>query len=97
HWGQLVKQPSRELPRLDLVLLARELVDHRDAHAGVTDPVTELRGEIPLDLLPAQGADPLEERAHLELGAPLGEERPPRAHRVTRLALAHDHLVGPVI
>ena len=53
HWGQLVKQPSLELPRLDLVLLARELVDHRDAHAGVTDPVTQLRGEIPLDLLPA--------------------------------------------
>ena len=58
EWGancrQLVEQAPFELPRLDLVLLARKLVDHRYTNLGSPDPVAQLRGQIPLDLLAAQ-------------------------------------------
>src|ERR1700730_17327736 len=54
---QLVQQPPFNLPRLYLVLLAREFVDHRAARVGVADPVTKLRGQIPLNFFSAQSPD----------------------------------------
>ncbi len=47
-----MEQSSFELPRLDLELFARKLVDHRYTNLSSTDPVAQLRGQIPLDLLP---------------------------------------------
>ena len=58
--GQLVQQAPFELPRFDLVLLARELVDHGDSRLRVADPVPQLGGQIPLNFLAAQSADTLE-------------------------------------
>ena len=60
-----MQQSPLELPRFDLVLLARELVDDCHARIRVADPVPQFRGQIPLDFLPAQGANALEQRTDL--------------------------------
>lgn len=57
--GALMQQSTFKLSRLDPVLLAGELIDNGDAHVRVANPVSKLRGEIPLDLFPAQGANSL--------------------------------------
>src|SRR4029077_15982167 len=86
-----------ELPRLDLVLLARKSVDHRYTNLGGTDPVAQLRGQIPLDLLAAQATDAVEQGADLECGAWLGKEHASRVHGVARLSFVHDHLIDALI
>src|SRR2546430_8260702 len=83
--------------RLDLVLLARKLVDDRHANLGVADPVAQLRGQIPLDLLAGKCTDSLQQRADAKLGAAFGEQDPSRAYRVTRVTLTHRHLVGTLV
>ena len=95
--GELMQQPSLVGARLDLVLLARKLVDHRHANLGVADSVAQLRGQIPLDLLAGKGTDSLQQGADAKLRAAFGEQDPSRAHRVPRVALAHRHLVGTLV
>src|SRR5215469_12326322 len=92
-----MEQAAFELPRLDLVLLASKFVDYRDTNLGSTDPVTQLRGQIPLDLLATQAADAVEQGTNLEFGARLDKEDASRIHGVARIALAHNHLVDPLI
>src|SRR3954462_14049771 len=65
----LMQQSSFKLPRFDFILLACELIDHRHADLRVADPVPQLRGQIPLDFLPAQGSNSLEQRTDFELRA----------------------------
>src|SRR5580700_10136854 len=92
-----MEQSSFELPRLDLELFARKLVDHRYTNLSSTDPVAQLRGQIPLDLLAAQATDALEQGTDLELGARLGKEHASRVHGVARIPFAHNHLIDPLI
>src|SRR5215471_9361366 len=92
-----MEQAAFELPRLDLVLLARKFIDYRDTNLGSTDPVAQLRGQIPLDLLSAQAADAVEQGTDLEFGARLDKEHASRVHPVARIALAHNHLIEPPI
>jgi hypothetical protein len=94
---KLVEQSPFELPRLDLVLLARKLVDHRYPNLGSADPVAQLRGQIPLDLLAAQTADAVEQRADPELGSRLGKEHASRIHGVARISFVHGHLIDALI
>ena len=46
-----MKQVAGELAWLDVEFLARVAIDHLDPHAGVTDALAQLRGQIPLYLL----------------------------------------------
>ena len=66
---QLMQQSALKLSRLHFILLARQLIDHRDPRLRVADPVPQLGGQVPLDLLPAQGPDALEQGADLQLRA----------------------------
>jgi hypothetical protein len=61
NWRKLVQQAAFELPRLDLVLFARDLIDNRYANPAVANAVAQLRGEIPLYFFAAQAADPIEQ------------------------------------
>jgi hypothetical protein len=78
-------------------LLARQLVDHSQADLCAAQPVAEFRGQEPLDLLPAQGADALEQRADLQLGAAFGEQHASHRDPVPSVALTHRHLVGALV
>lgn len=64
------------LTRLDQILLARELVDDGDPNPGLADPVAQLRGEIPLNLLAREPTHSLEERSDVDLGAAIGDQGP---------------------
>jgi hypothetical protein len=92
-----MQQAAFELARFHLVLLAHELIDHRDPDFRVPNPVPEFRGEIPLDFLATQAPNPFQQRADFELSALLGKQRAPRGHVVARIALAHGHLVGALV
>ena len=95
--GKLVQQPALERAWLDFVLLAGELVDDTYPHPRRAQPVAQLGGEKPLDLLAAQAADALEKRADLELGAAFGEEHSALRDLVARVPLAHRHLIGTLV
>src|ERR1700730_2657401 len=92
-----MEQAAFELPRLDLVLLWRKFIDDRYTNLGSTDPVAQLRGQIPLDLLAAQATDAVELGADLELGAWVGKEHASRAHGVARIPFVHNHLIEALI
>src|SRR4030095_15686931 len=59
--GQLMQPPSFVLPRLDGVLLPSNLVDHRNARAGMPNAIAQLRREIPLDLFSRERANSIEQ------------------------------------
>src|SRR5260370_31743771 len=92
-----MQQPTLVYARLDLVLLARELVDDSHANLRASDPVTQFRGQIPLDLLAGEYPDPLKQGADAKFRAAFGEQDAPGAHRVARVALAHRHLVRALV
>src|SRR5215470_18348600 len=94
---QLVKQAALELPRLDLVLLARQSIDDRYANSAAANSIAQLGCQVPLDFLAGQSANAVQERTDLDLRALLAKKRAPRPHRVARIAFAHDHLIGPII
>ena len=95
---QLVQQSTLELPRFDFVLLARELVDHRYASLRVADPVPQLRGQIPLDLLAAQACGFPRAAGLILSSVPFSANNTRRGlHLVPRIPLAHRHLVGALI
>jgi hypothetical protein len=85
------------LARLDQVLLARELIDDSDPDPGFADPVAQLRGEVPLNLFAREPAHSSQERSDMDLGAAVGDEGPLGRHRVARISLANDHLIGALI
>ena len=58
-----MKQPTRVLAGLDFQFLPRLSILDRDAHAGLTDPVAKLGGQIALDPLTFQLSEPGEKRA----------------------------------
>ncbi len=91
---ELVQEPTLELPRLDLELGSRGPVDDADRYARVTDPVAQLRGEVPLDLLAAEVLDARQDAADQHLGSRLGKERRTRGDAIARVALAKVHLPG---
>src|SRR5215471_9914488 len=85
------------LARLDQILLAREPIDDSDPDSGLADSVAQLRGEVPLNLLARESSHSLEERSDMDLGAVVGDQGPLGRHRVARISLAHDHLIGALI
>src|SRR5215469_378780 len=85
------------LARLDQILLAREPIDDSDLDPGLADPVAQLRGEVPLNLFAREPAHSLQKRGDMDLGAAVGDQGPPLRHRVARISLAHDHLIGALI
>ena len=54
-----MQQPTFVCARLDFVLLARKLIDDRHTNLRASDPVTQFRGQVPLDLLAGEYPDPL--------------------------------------
>src|SRR3954470_23677488 len=72
---QLVQQPPFELARLDLELCARRPIDDANRHAGMPDAVTQLGGEVPLDLLAAEILDAREDSPDENLRSAIGEKR----------------------
>src|SRR6516225_1273750 len=92
-----MQQTPLELSRLNLVLLSRQLVDHRHANSTVSDSVAQLGGEIPLNLLAVQVTDSVEQGSDLDLGASLAKKSPPRPHCVARIPFTHQHLIGSLI
>src|SRR5262249_29928260 len=85
------------LARLDQILLAREPIDDSDPDPGLADPVAQLRGEVPLNLLAREPAYSFEEWSDMDLGAAVGDEGPLGRHRVARISLANHHLIGALI
>src|SRR6266481_4616093 len=85
---ELVQQSSLELTGFDLEFGARGSIDDANRYAGVTDPVTQLRGEVPLDLLAAEILDTRQDAFDQDFGAQLGEQRRPLRDPVTRVAFA---------
>src|SRR5215813_4493284 len=81
-----MQEPALVLARLDQILLAREPIDDSDPDPGLVDPVAQLRGEVPLNLLAREPSHSLEERSDMDLGAAVGDEGPLGRHRVQKLS-----------
>ena len=92
-----MEQSPLELTRLDLVLLARELVDDGDPRLRVTDPVAQLGGQYHWIFSPLRVRMPSSSGTDSKLRALLGEEHASRVYLVARIPLAHRHLVGLLI
>ena len=94
---QLMQQSSFVLPRLHCILLASDLVDHRNTHAGVADTVAQLRREVPLDLLSRERTNSFEQPRYSQLSSGLSKKRAFGFDRVARVAFSHDHLPGTIV
>ena len=96
-FGQLVQQPSLELARLHFEFRARGAIDYADRHAGMTNPVTQFRREIPLNLLAAEVLDARQDALDQHFRTRIREQHRTLRNAITRIILAQMHLVGAPI
>ena len=90
----MVQQLACKLPRHDDELLACVPIDHADVDGGGADPLAELRGKVPLDLLARELPDARQERPDPEAGTRLLHERVAGRDAVARVTFPHPHLIS---
>lgn len=95
--SEFVQKAAFEFPRLNFELGPSRPINHADFHAGMANPIPQFGSQIPLDLFAAELPDAGEDPTNEQLRAWLRHQHAPFGDPISRIALAHVHLVGPAV